>query len=246
MSPYFFLALWWQGQGNKYYLALKRHKYRLIYVLCAIHQMDEKNLNKASKEFWETFEKITYILQKARGVEVLLKIVVELSEHANIQKKQDYKKYLASNFKFEISKYDKLINRFFPDNKNEFHAIRLIADNIAHGNFHGAHLKVDDYLKTYSVKSKIDKTKKAGLFLLDNVQIDNEKYKIGYLVEPDVDNLILEEFRAFEIQGYYQVCEEIFNRANEIINPQRKDIGRLNFAVMIMRGLKRGVREKST
>jgi hypothetical protein len=207
--------------------------------------MNEKNLEKASEEFWETFEKIIDILQKARGVEILLKIVVELSEHSNIQKKQDYKKYLTGNFKFEISKYDKLINRFFPENKDEFHLIRLIADNIAHGNFHGAHLKVDDYLKKYSVKSKIDKTKRAGLFFLDHVDIDGEKYKIGYLVEPDVENLILEEFRAFEVQGYYKVCEEIFYRANEIINPQRKDIGKLNFAVMIMRGLKRGVREKS-
>lgn len=207
--------------------------------------MDDKNLEKASEEFWETFERITDILQKARGIEILLKIVVELTEHAKIQKKQDYQKYLSGNFKLEISKYDKLINKFYPENKDEFHSIRLIADNIAHGNFYGAHLKVDDYLSKYSVKSNIDKNLKAGLFLLDHVEIDNEKYKIGYLVEPDKDNLILEEFRAFERQGYYQVCIEIFERANEIINPQKKDIGKLNFAVMIMRGLKRGIREKS-
>lgn len=207
--------------------------------------MDDKNLEKASNEFWETFDRITDILQKARGVEILLKIVVELSEHAKIQKTQDYQKYLSGNFKFEISKYDKLINKFYPENKDEFHSIRLIADNIAHGNFYDAHLKVDEYLSKYSVKSKIDKNKKAGLFLLDHLKIENEKYKIGYLVEPDKDNLILEEFRAFENQGYYQVCNEIFERANEIINPQKKDIGKLNFAVMIMRGLKRGIREKS-
>lgn len=207
--------------------------------------MDEKNLNKASKGFWETFEKITDILQKARGIEILLKIVVELSVHAKTQIEQDYKKYLVGNFKFELSKYDNLINKFYPENKDELHSIRLIADNIAHGNFHGAHLKVDEYLKTYSVKSKIDKTKKAGLFILDHIKINNEKYKISYLVEPDIDNLILEEFEAFQIQGYYQVCQEIFDRANELINPERKDIGQLNYAVMIMRGLKKGIREKS-
>ena len=186
--------------------------------------MDEKHLDKSSIEFWETFEKITDILQKARGVEILLKIVVELSEHAKIQQKQNYKKYLSGNFKFEISKYDKLINKFYPENKDEFHKIRLIADNIAHGNFYGAHLKIDEYLETYSVKTYIDKDKKAGLFLLDHVEIDNEKYKIGYLVEPDEDNLIVEDFKAFEAQNYLKVSEEIFERANQIINPKRKDI----------------------
>ena len=201
------------------------------------------NLDKASLEFWQTFQEITDLLEKARGIEILLRIVVQISEHAKIQAQQDFSKYSEGNFIFKMEKYDRLINTFFTENKNEFHAIRLIADNVAHGNFYNAHLKVDEYVNKFPVKTEIDKSKRAGLFLLDYVEVENKKYKIGYLVKPNPENLIIEDFKAFQSQGYYDACIEIFERANEIINPEKKDIGKLNFAVTLMRGLKNGVRE---
>lgn len=201
------------------------------------------NVDKASVDFWITFQRITELLEKARGIEILLRIVVELSEHAKIQTKQDFSKYSSGNFTFKMDKYDRLINTFFPENKNEFHCIRLISDNIAHGNFYKAHLKVDEYVEKFPIKTKINKSKKAGLFLVDFVKIEDKKFKIGYFVEPNEENIIIEEFKAFEAQGYYKACEEIFKRANQIINPEKKDIGKLNFAVILMRGLKKGIKE---
>jgi hypothetical protein len=43
-----------------------------------------ENLDKASLEFWQTFQEITDLLEKARGIEILLRIVVQISEHAKI------------------------------------------------------------------------------------------------------------------------------------------------------------------
>jgi tetratricopeptide (TPR) repeat protein len=202
-----------------------------------------ENLDIASLEFWQTFQEITNLLERARGFEILLRIVVQISQHAKIQSKQDFSKYSQGNFMFKMEKYDRLINTFFVKNKSELHAIRLIADNIAHGNFYNAHLKVNEYVNIFPLKTAIDETKKAGLFLLDHVEVDNGKYKIGYFVQPNSENLIIENFKAFKVQGYYDACIEIFERANEIINPEKKDIGKLNFAVTLMRGLKNGIRE---
>jgi hypothetical protein len=202
--------------------------------------MDKLTID-ANKDFWGRYNRYMALVQKAGGIEILIRIVTQISSTSQHFMEKDFKSFEESSYKHDTKSYDKLINEYLPKHKDQFQKIRLIADAVAHADL----IKARDNIIAYGKKYKLKQTpsdKAIGLIYMNNI-IDESGvlHDRAYIVDSSPDNLLTEEMEVFEKQGYALIAESIFDEAKSSIDSVAKNIAIVDLTLKTKRGLKYGV-----
>ena len=202
--------------------------------------LSSKTIDDATAAFWDRYNRLMDLVKKARGIEIQIRIITQLSKTKEHFESKGYHEFLASNYKHETRSYDKLLNDFLPKHKDQFQKIRLIADAVAHADLVKAHAKINKYIQTYSINSKLDE-KEIGLVLMNNtVDDEGRPCSVAYSQLSSANNLLTEEMEIFERQGYFAAAEEIFDYAIDTISKEANDIAIVDLLMKSQRAIKFG------
>jgi len=202
----------------------------------------DKLIDDANKDFWGRYNRYMSLVQKARGIEILIRIVTQISATSQHFMEKDFKEFEASSYKHDTKSYDKLINEYLPKHKDQFQKIRLIADAVAHADLIKAREKINEYGDKYKLK-KQPNNESIGLIYMNNlIDEDGVKHDKAYIINSSPDNILTEEMEVFEKQGYALIAESIFDEAKLSIDTVSKNIALLDITLKTKRGLKLGQR----
>ena len=153
----------------------------------------------------------------------------------------DFYKFVASRFKVEKRKFDKILKALSPDDRQgEFRAVRLISEPLAHGDYANARQAIDKFNDEYGLKTSLRVDPYPERMIENTRNNKGDPVSYAYLIEPGQDNLIMEEFKVFQHQGFADAAREAFDRDRAHFH-QEVDLGWSYELLSIARTFKRGV-----
>lgn len=203
----------------------------------------DEHKERARADFEKQFDEMVSLMTAARRIELRLRIYYELLELRDEMSVKPFDRYVASKFKVDRRKFDRILKSITPDERHqEFEAVRLIADELAHGNYRGARGRIDKFAEDFSVTSPLGSEPYAER-AIENVQNETGEAVSYYrLIESSEANTTIEEFHAFRHNGYPSAVEELFARVNDFFAGEA-DLGWLAEILSISRTFKFGTEQ---
>ena len=196
--------------------------------------------------FLTTFDKIEFLIAKARGIEVLLRIFAELESARKHYDKLQFSDAQSQVFYFQNAKPHilvKQINITGGEQELVLSIIKNVADKIAHGLFFQAINGINTILKKHHKYGK-PRESSVGMIWFENVKDESGKLcNIGYKTSSSNKNLFIEEFNIFEENGYYQMAIEMFNDGKKIILKSIPKPDNVILGIMSIKGLTLGKKQ---
>ena len=203
----------------------------------------EDHKAQARANFEEQFETMVSLMTAARRIELRLRIYYELLELKDEMSGKPFDQYVQSNFKVDRRKFDRILKSISPDDRHqEFESIRLLADELAHGNYRGARRRIDAFVDEFGIEAALNSVA-YGERAIESIR--NEKGEaVSYyrLIESGDKNTTVEEFLVFRHNGYVEACEELFQRVTAFFDG-RADLGWLAEILSVSRAFKFGVEQ---
>lgn len=205
-----------------------------------IQGLSSEAVDRAKAEFWNRYDQYMELVRKARGIEILIRIVAELTTTYDYFYDKNFEQFRDSSYAHQTKKYQKLIKEFLPAHEDKLQKVRLIADAVAHLDLVKARAKLIEYGKKYELACVIDE-KPVGIVRLNNVLCeDGETRDLGYSIKSGEENLLTEEMDVFQRQGGYQAADVLFDEIRALLETEAEDIEVIELSVRTHRGLKHG------
>ena len=202
--------------------------------------LSEETIAEAKRQFWSRFDEFMSLIQKARGVEILLRIVTELAATYDFFFDKDFEKFRESNYAHNTKQYQKLIKEFMPSHEDQIQKVRLIGDAVAHLDLVTARAKLVEYGEKYPLACEIN-SDPVGIVRMNNIICeDGVKRNLGYKITSSEDNLFTEEMDVFRSQGCYKAADALFDEIRALIEAEAGEIELIDLSIRSQRGLKFG------
>lgn len=202
----------------------------------------QEYIDQGNEIFRDFLDRMGDLMRRAREVEFRIRLAAEADAHRAMADERDFEEFSASNFVYPRKKLHKHVDDVLPNSeKRRILLTQELANLLAHADYRPARTKVEQYEQEFGLQSTLSQAP-AGLHYFKNLVDEmGQNIDIGYLLESDEQNLILEEFHVFDRQGYVAASREILATAVDILDTQR-NLGLTYHMVMIQRGLRRGKR----
>ena len=164
----------------------------------------------ANEKFEKHFSEMTELMEKARSVELRLRMLYEIRKHTDHHRNTPLDKYMKSNFKVDRRSFDRLIKDLVPEERNPvFQAVRLIAEPLAHADYAKAKAQIDDFTTRFNADVQLNtnlyRERSVGNILNQSNELVSFEREIDFAYE----NLIYENFLVFKTQGYLDAANQI-------------------------------------
>jgi len=199
----------------------------------------EEMIAQAKERFWTQYNDFMLLVQKARGIEILIRICTELQETYDFYVDKHYEQFRDSNYAHTTKQYQKLIKEFMPAHEGQLQKVRLVADAIAHIDLVKARRKLIEYSEDFGLSQQIS-DKPIGMVLLKNVTGEDGVVRdMAHLANSGEDNLLTEEMEIFVRQGCFKAAETLFDDVRAMIAAEVPDIEMIDVSLRTQRALKR-------
>lgn len=201
------------------------------------------NATALARYFSESVEAMINLMARARRVEFHIRLLAEASIHREHLSKHSFDQFVHKQVDYPRKKLERHIKDVLPEKAAQIVIIRQCADSLAHADYRSARMRVDEYKIKYGLAEPLNQDE-IGLFFYENIEhIDGTTGDMGYLVKSNPNNLILEEFRVFEGQGYLKAAEAMLGIAEQELQSVMPNLPLVYGALVVARGLKNGVRK---
>lgn len=202
----------------------------------------DKNANALAQYFEQSVATMLALMTRARRVEFHIRLLAEASVHKEHLARHSFDDFVRKHVDYPRKKLERHIKDILPKKYNEVFVIRQCADSLAHADYRAARLRVDEYKLKFGLAEPVTKDS-VGLFFYENIQHpDGTSGDMGYLVQSSAHNLILEEFRVFEGQGYHKAAEAMLEIAEKELQTLMPNLPVIYGTLVVARGLKHGTR----
>jgi hypothetical protein len=202
----------------------------------------DKNANALAQYFEQSVETMLELMARARRVEFHIRLLAEASVHREHLTRYSFDDFVRKHVDYPRKKLERHIKDILPEKYNQIIVIRQCADSLAHADYRSARQRVDEYKLKFGLAEPICNDS-VGLFFYENIQHpDGATGNMGYLVKSSPHNLILEEFRVFEGQGYLKAAEAMLGIAERELQTLMPNLPVIYGSLVVARGLKHGTR----
>jgi len=173
---------------------------------------------QALQDFFDAnMGRMTHLMQVARAVEFKIRIAAELAASVNFRAAKNWEEFNNDPRRIPRKKLDKNIQDLFKSDWKKIHAIKQVADAVAHADYRQARNRLESFATKYSLDLQVDKSD-VGVLLVKNVlHQDGTKGDIHYSLNSSDENTILEEFHVFSAQKWDQELLKVLKIAeNEL------------------------------
>ena len=198
----------------------------------------EEMIEQVKQQFWDEYKDFMSLVEKARGIEILIRICTELQATYDFYIDKNYEQFRDSNYAHTTKQYQKLIKEFMPAHEGQMQKVRLVADAVAHLDLVNARKKLDEYAEKYRLTHSIS-DEPVGMVRLNNVKGEDGVVRdIAHHATSSKDNLLTEEMYIFRRQGCFVAAKTLFEEIRAMIEAEAPDIEMIDISLRTQRAMK--------